>query len=274
MNPNIGFDKNQNFNINNINNIGGPMNLDNNILNDEDDHNLNLNNADMEYMTDSDIEDPKYMPSGNIMPNQNPENVINPPNLDNLGVPSENQMLLQTQIMNLENESILKNKTLQQLESENDQLKAQLMKNQEKIQSKEGINIEFKNLFEAFKQRFTQYEKRNNYLQQYITQLEEKLKQKDIELSESLKDKNKSETAIKNANIFKQYENELQSEFNEKSKKLNQKYIDKEKSLKNEFIDELNKNTINNKQSIIEQLNYQIDEMKKAIQQRDVEAKK
>ena len=34
-----------------------------------------------------------------------------------------------------------------------------------------------------------------------------------------------------------------------------------------------NKNTINNKQSIIEQLNYQIDEMKKAIQQRDVEAK-
>ena len=238
MNSNEDFDH---LDIHNINNVGEPMNLDNNILNEEVGPNLNLNNPDMEYMTDSDIEDPKYMPSGNVMQNQE-NNITQNPNLENIGVPSENQMLLQTQIMNLTNESILYNKTLQQLESENDQLKSQVMKNQEKIQSNEGINNEFKQLFSAFKQRFTKYEERNNYLQQYISQLEEKLKQKDIELSESLKEKNKSETALKNANIFKQYENELQNDFKEKSKVLNQKYLDKEQTLKNEFLDEINKN--------------------------------
>ena len=216
MNPISDFD-NPNLDINNINNIGDPLNLDNNILNDEMDPNLNLNNPDMDYVTDSDIEDPKYMPSGNIIEKQ--DNIINQKNIENFAIPNENQMFLQTQIKNLENESILNNKTLQQLEGENEQLKTQLMKNQEQICSKEGINNEFKQLFAAFKQRFAQYEKRNNYLQQYIYQLEEKLKKKDIELFESLKDKSKSEAAIKNANIFKQYENELQNEFKEKSRK-------------------------------------------------------
>ena len=166
MNQNVELD------INNINQIDDAMNIDNNLLNEDGDDNLNLKNPDLEYMTDSDIEDPKYMPTGNVMQNQ--ENLINQKNIDNFdnfGVPSENQMFLQTQIMNLENESILNNKTLQQLECENDQLKTQLMKNQEKIQTKEGINNEFKQLFAAFKQRFAQYEQRNNYLQQYINQL-------------------------------------------------------------------------------------------------------
>ena len=230
MNPNY---ENQNIQ-NNINNIEDQLNLDTNGLNEVGEPNLNLNNAEMDYMTDSDIEDPKYMPTGNILPNT--ENFENPQNLESLGVPSENQMLLQTKIMNLENDTMLANKTLQQLENENDQLKTQLMKNQEKIKKKEGINNEFKQLLTAFKQRFAQYEKRNNYLRQYINQLEAKLKQKEIELLESLKGKNKSISALKNADIYKQYEKELQNEFKENTRKLNQKYIDKENNLKNEFM--------------------------------------
>ena len=219
MNQNVELD------INNLNQIDDAMNIDNNLLNEDGDDNLNLKNPDLEYMTDSDIEDPRYMPTGNVIQDQ--ENLINPNNVDNfdnLGVPNENQMFLQTQIMNLENESILNNKNLQQLECENDQLKTQLMKNQENVKEKEGRNNEFKQLCAAFKQRFAQYEQKNNYLQEYINKLEEQLKKKNIELAESLKDKSKSESAIKNMNIFKQYENELQNEFNEKSKKLNQKY--------------------------------------------------
>jgi predicted RNase H-like nuclease (RuvC/YqgF family) len=93
----------------------------------------------------------------------NINNINNINNLDNFAAQSQNEMLLQTQIMNLENDTMLANKTLQQLENENDQLKAQLMKNQEKMESKEGINNEFKQLFGAFKQRFAQYEKRNDF---------------------------------------------------------------------------------------------------------------
>ena len=116
----------------------------------------------MDYSTDSDIDDWKYMPTGNVLQNQenaenfeniqnieNIDNINNIGNLGNLGVPNENQLFLQSQLMNLENDIMIANKTLMQLESENDQLKEQLIKNQEKMQSKEGINNEFKQLFTA-----------------------------------------------------------------------------------------------------------------------------
>ena len=235
----VGNNLNNNQFLDNID-AEGPLNLSE----EEDLHDLNLPNPELGgYTTDSDIEDPKYIPSGNMFHGEdNINNINNINNLDNFAAQSQNEMLLQTQIMNLENDTMLANKTLQQLENENDQLKAQLMKNQEKMESKEGINNEFKQLFGAFKQRFAQYEKRNDFLQKYIYELEEKLKQKDKELAESQKDKSKSEAAMKNASIYKQYVDELQNEFKEKSKKLNQKYIDKEKTLKDEFLEEINKN--------------------------------
>ena len=215
MNPNY---DNQNFQ-DNLNNIGKSSN-DDNILNDGEDNNFNLNNQEMEYMTDSDIDDPKYMPTGNIIQNDgNIDNVENIPNfenldnLDNLGVPSENQVLLQNQLMNLENSTMMQNKTVQQLENENDQIKEQLMKNKQKIQSKVEMNNQFKQLAAAFNQRFVEYEKRNKYLEQYINQLKDKLKKLDLELIESLKDKNTIESTLNNENIYKQNENELQNEF-------------------------------------------------------------
>jgi hypothetical protein len=221
-------------------------------LNLSEGEDLNLQNPDIGYTTDSDIGDPKYMPQGNNLLNEdnidnigninNIDNINNLGNLDNLGVPSQNEMLLQTQIMNLENDTALANKTLMQLENENDQLKEQLMKNQMNAQSKENMNNEFKLIFANFKQKFAELEKRNDFLQKYINELEGKLKEKDIELLESQKDKYKSEAALKSASIYKQYENELENEFKEKSKKLDQKYIDKEKALKDEFIEEINKN--------------------------------
>ena len=112
-------------------------------------------------------------------------------NMENIGALSENQMFLQTQLMNIENNTMLANKTVQQLEDENDKIKEQIMKNKEKLKSKVEMSNQFKQLVVAFNQRFAQYEKRNNYLQQYINQLEEKLKKREIELNESLKDKNK-----------------------------------------------------------------------------------
>ena len=176
--------------VNQINqlNIPNPNIIDNNFNNqylinniypegdlseEEDLQNLNMKDAQIDYATDSDIEDPKYMPTGNIpqMENNIIENENNYDNI-NIGVPSQNEILLQNEIANLENKSMIANKTLQQLESENDQLKAELMKKKETIQSKEGINNEFKQLFAAFKQRFAQYEQRNNYLQKYANELE------------------------------------------------------------------------------------------------------
>ena len=173
-------------------------------------------------MTDSDIEDPKYLPGGNYPPNEN-QLIENNLNTDNFIDPSQNQMFLQSQVMNLENENMISNQNLEQIENENNQLKAELMEYKKKFDKKEGINKEFKLMPVAFKQRFNEYEKRNALLQKNINDLEMQLKNKDIELAESLKEKNKSETAIRNANIYKQYMDELQNEFKDKVNKLNKK---------------------------------------------------
>ena len=109
----------------------------------------------------------------------------------------------------------------------------------------------------AFKQRFNEYEKRNAILQKHIHDLEMQLKNKDIELAESLKEKNKSETAIRNANIYKQYMDELQNEFKDKVNKLNKKYIEKEKGIKSEFEDEINK-----KRQKVEELRIENEKLK------------
>ena len=109
----------------------------------------------------------------------------------------------------------------------------------------------------AFKQRFNEYEKRNALLQKNINDLEMQLKNKDIELAESLKEKNKSETAIRNANIYKQYMDELQNEFKDKVNKLNKKYIEKEKGIKSEFEDEINK-----KRQKVEELRIENEKLK------------
>ena len=129
-----------------------PLNTDN-LLNEEEEPNINLNinNPDLEYVTDSDITVPKYMPTGNIP--QIEENMIE--NLNNyenvnLGVPNQNEIMLQNEIANLENKSMIANKTLQQLEDENDQLKEELMRKKAKIKPNEGINNEFRYLVAAF----------------------------------------------------------------------------------------------------------------------------
>ena len=133
-----------------------------------------------------------------------------------------------------------------------------------KYEHKEGINNQFKLLPSAFNQRFAEYEKRNELLQKNINQLEIELKNKDIELQESLKDKNKSEMAIKSAGIYKQYMEELKNEFKEKTEKLNKKYLEKESNLKNEYTDEINRKMEKVKELQIEneKLNYDLSNLK------------
>ena len=210
-----------------------------------DDDLANLDNGDFlpqenqGNITDSDIEDPKYIPTGNILNNAPSNNMIFDNN-DNIVPSTQNEMLLQTQILNLENDTQLANRTLKELENENNQLKNELIKNQEQFESKEGMNIEFKNLFSLFKQRFAAFEKRNNYLHNYIKDLENQLKSKELEIQKSNKINSQTEVAKENASLYEQHINELQDDLKEKFKKLDKKFIDKEKKIKEELISELN----------------------------------
>ena len=220
-----------------------------------DNNNIDI---DSDNMTNSDINDSKYMPKGTYpqIENQN-ELIDNNIDINNFIPKSPDQMQMQSQIMNIENDNMLLEQNIEQLEQEHNQLQNQLMDFQKKIETKEGLNNQFKLLPNAFNQRFAEYEKRNELLQKNINELEMQLKNKEIELQESLKDKNKWEIANKSADIYKQYMNELNNEFKEKTNKLSQKYIEKENNLKNEYVDEINK-----KMQKIEELRIEHEKLK------------
>jgi len=252
----------QNINSEENNYQEKPLSTDENMINENIIKNKNLNdplNQDIDDLTNSDIDDPKYLPKENYPLNDNIQNQIIDTNIDiNNYIPNnENQKLLYSQLNNLENEKNMLDQNIEQIENENNQLESQIMEYQDKFNKKEGINNQFKLLPTAFNQRFAEYDKRNKLLQKNINELENLLKNKEVELAQSLKDKSKSEIAIKNAGIYKQYMEELQNEFKEKINKLNQKYIEKESSLKSEYVDEINR-----KMQKVEELKIENDKLK------------
>ena len=84
-------------------------------------------------------------------------------------------MFLQSKILDLQNDAHMQNQTMMELENENNLLKTEILKNQEMIQSKDGLNSEFKNLYSIFKQRFEQLDENNNSMQKYILELQKKI---------------------------------------------------------------------------------------------------
>ena len=225
-------------NINNNNNINndGPLDI-NNVLEDNKINNVNIpfdqeddilksnqiindDNKDDNYATDSDIDDPKYMPSSNIMENNqiNLQNMPNP-NIDNQ---NKSEILLKTKVMALQNDANLANQTMKELENENNLLRTEILKNKEKMQSKEGLNSEFQNLYSVFKQRFEQFEEKNISLQKYIKELEQKIFLKEKEINENNKYKNiRPEERLNKGNANVSLFNDLQKNFTEKKKLLN-----------------------------------------------------
>ena len=201
-------------NINNVNPLEMNNILDDNKINNDNlpffgdqDEILNENpllnedNKDENYATDSDIDDPKYMPSGNPLDN-NPID-IEPKNINNQDNLNKSEILLKSKMMALQNDANLANQTMKELENENNLLRTEILKNKEKIQSKEGLNDEFQKLFSVFKQRFEQFEEKNNSLQKYINELEQKLALKEKEIQENNKLKNiKIDLKINNTYIF------------------------------------------------------------------------
>ena len=75
---------------------------------------LNEVNKDDNYGTDSDIDDPKYMPSGNVIDND----VVELPN-SNIENQNKSAILLKEKVMALQNDANLVNQTMKELENQN-----------------------------------------------------------------------------------------------------------------------------------------------------------
>ena len=106
-----------------------------------------------------------------------------------------------------------------------------------KMQSKAGLNAEYQNSIDIYKQRFEQIEEKNKMLQKYVNELEQKiaLKEKEINENNKLKSMKPENNKLSNLSLF----NELQNNFNEKAKILNKEYLDKEEKIKSKYYQEI-----------------------------------
>ena len=103
----------------------------------ENNINYNINNIDIDMddpnLTGSDIDDPKYIPSNNILEN----NKLLNSNLEN----KNEEMFLKTKLISLQNDANFSNQKRQELLNKNLQLKQELAKLKENIKTKKKIKF-------------------------------------------------------------------------------------------------------------------------------------
>ena len=236
------------------------LDLQNNqkIKNMEDNIYENQNNENDEFYN-SDIDDPKYRPKNlaydnnkkdiddyNINKISNEYNNLDYNNKDiNFMGNSRYHNFENIESLNIPKDNFYQNKTMLDLQNENELLKQEILKKSETIRSKDELITEFQNIYNDLKIRFEQYELKNNQMRQHIKYLEAQI-QNNQNLSKTQSNLiQNQEMNEKTISLFKQQISELESDYNTKSKKLVEKFKDKENKIKQDHMEEvarLNKN--------------------------------
>ena len=171
-----------------------------NIMNNSD--NENENQQQNSYSTNSDINDPRYLPSNNIIENNKIVN-YSPQN-------KNEEMLLKSRVISIQEEINIRNEERQELLNKQSILKQELSKMRDKIKSKDGINNVYQNFFDVYKQNFEELEERNNALKKKRDELKNLIEEKNKEITENRKTNiiNK-ESNMNNDLAFSRLQNEL-----------------------------------------------------------------
>ena len=209
----------------------------------------------IENITDSDIDDPKYTPynKNQNLNNNNINNINNNMNYIN-NIPNNNNedQNMNSPLMYMENNNNLLNKAIHDLEVENSYLKTELDKKDEIIISKESLNKEYQNLLSVFKDKLSQSEQYYKTCKSQIEDLEKQLKEKDKIILDYKKRNNMIENNIKNIPEYTEQIKDIQKKYEEMEKQNQEKYNEKEKKLIKDFMDEINRKTKNNEDLRIE----------------------
>ena len=207
----------------------------------------------IENITDSDIDDPKYTPYNKNQNLNNNNNINNNMNYIN-NIPNNNNedQNMNSPLMYMENNNNLLNKAIHDLEVENSYLKTELDKKDEIIISKESLNKEYQNLLSVFKDKLSQSEQYYKTCKSQIEDLEKQLKEKDKIILDYKKRNNMIENNIKNIPEYTEEIKDIQKKYEEMEKQNQEKYNEKEKKLIKDFMDEINRKTKNNEDLRIE----------------------
>ena len=202
----------------------------------------NINNEVNQPMTDSDIDDQRYMPSMGNTPNINIMGNINTGynSISRKDSNNINYSFPDNKLLSIKNDDI-QNKKFMEIENQNNILRNELCKMQEVIKAKDTSIQEFVNLITTFKDKFLKFEEKNNELKKENELLKQKLSVYEKTIKNEQVKTQKTEAGLKNAKFFETHIKELQDDYADKEFKLNQKYSEKENKLKNEFANEINK---------------------------------
>ena len=248
----------KNINIPNHQNIINEPNLNEANLNFQRSESTTNDHA--EYYS-SDIDDPKYRPNALLYQDENFNNNIqtiigdknnlkynNNINDDylindqNIFTKSKYHNFDSIENIDIPKENNFKNKTILDLQNENELLKQELLKKSETIKSKDELISEFQNIYNDLKVKFEQYELKNSQLRQNIKFLESQIKNQNQTLSKTQASNfSNPEMNEKTISQFKQQISDLESDYNTKTKKLVEKFKEKENKVKQDHLDEISR---------------------------------
>lgn len=197
----------------------------------------NENNQDDNYITDSDIDDPKYTPVNVLYKKEPSSNVTS--NLNKTPSQSNIASILQDKMKNIQKEKENQTKILQDTEIEKQKLYSELSSLNERLKSKENLISEFQTLVHSSKEKFIKLDQENNKYKKENELLIEKLSQCELKIKNQNEILAQNEEIKKNILLYKQQLKDLENTFTEKEKKLTQKYKEKEKDLKNEYEEDI-----------------------------------
>ena len=238
------------MNLNNENEMPPQENIDENNLDA-------LNDEASNYLTDSDIDDPKYQPNAlhhsSSLRNQ-AQSV--PPNINRQ---IQEMQILNDKIRHMKTFQEANDKNIRDLQSENNVLKTEIIKLKETLSAKEALINEFQFYVEKSNDKFKQFEEKNELLLQEKQDLINKLSEYESEIKVNKNLNEELSSHERNIVMLKEHISEMENQLIQKESLLTKKFSEREDEIKNELLNEINKLTKQNEDLRTENEKYKYD---------------
>jgi superfamily II DNA/RNA helicase len=207
-----------------------------------DENNLDaLNDEASNYLTDSDIDDPKYQPNAlhHSSSLRNQAQSI-PPNINRQ---IQDMQKLNDKIRHMKTFQEANDKNIRDLQSENNVLKTEIIKLKETLSAKEALINEFQFYVEKSNDKFKQFEEKNELLLQEKQDLINKLSEYESEIKVNKNLNEELSSHERNIVMLKEHISEMENQLIQKESLLTKKFSEREDEIKNELLNEINKLT-------------------------------
>jgi chromosome segregation ATPase len=223
-----------------------------------DENNLDaLNDEASNYLTDSDIDDPKYQPNAlhHSSSLRNQAQSI-PPNINRQ---IQDMQKLNDKIRHMKTFQEANDKNIRDLQSENNVLKTEIIKLKETLSAKEALINEFQFYVEKSNDKFKQFEEKNELLLQEKQDLINKLSEYESEIKVNKNLNEELSSHERNIVMLKEHISEMENQLIQKESLLTKKFSEREDEIKNELLNEINKLTKQNEDLRTENEKYKYD---------------